>query len=272
MGPDSGDVGHPGLVRAARREVPVEPIRGDRVVVLRVGRRAEALPSPSYKAIVLYELCDLFRADKVAAMPKLSAHARAAVTSLMLDKHGSCLRREPRVAELALGLGLGEVIVEATALDAQDAAEDNDREGHPLRGDERVPHAFALAQKVAAAFRISGSCLSVFTSRRRRPSSCRSSVVSMSCRSPAPASARRTHSPADLSHSRWQRGRLQQRLHEHFHGVLRFVVRRDVPADNNATERDIRFLATYWKVTGGTRSELGSITTWSLDECYPDAS
>lgn len=54
--------------------------------------------------------------------------------------------------------------------------------------------------------------------------------------------------------------RLQARLHKHFHGVLTFLDHPDVPADNNATERDIRALAVHRKVTGGTRSPAGSQT------------
>ena len=54
--------------------------------------------------------------------------------------------------------------------------------------------------------------------------------------------------------------RLQARLHQHFHGVLTFLDHPDVPADNNATERDIRALAVHRKVTGGTRSPRGSQT------------
>jgi hypothetical protein len=54
--------------------------------------------------------------------------------------------------------------------------------------------------------------------------------------------------------------RLQRRLDEHFHGVLTFLDRTDVPADNNGTERDLRALAVYRKVTGGTRSPQGSLT------------
>jgi hypothetical protein len=54
--------------------------------------------------------------------------------------------------------------------------------------------------------------------------------------------------------------RLQGRLDKHFYGVLTFLERPDVPADNNATERDIRALAQYRKVTGGTRSPQGSLT------------
>src|SRR5690606_34817100 len=99
-----------------------------------------------------------------------------------------------RVAALPLGLGLGEVAVETAARHAHRAAQRGDGKGHPLLGDERVPHAFSLAKKVAAAFKISRSCRSCLFSRRRRASSWRSSVVSTSCRSPASASARRTHS------------------------------------------------------------------------------
>ena len=54
--------------------------------------------------------------------------------------------------------------------------------------------------------------------------------------------------------------RLQVRLDQRFYGVLTFLERPDVPADNNATERDIRALAQYRKVTGGTRSPQGSLT------------
>ena len=54
--------------------------------------------------------------------------------------------------------------------------------------------------------------------------------------------------------------RLQARLDEHFDGVLTFLDFPNVPSDNNATERDIRPLAVYRKVTGGTRSPKGSQT------------
>jgi hypothetical protein len=54
--------------------------------------------------------------------------------------------------------------------------------------------------------------------------------------------------------------RLQARLDQHFHGVTTFLDRRDVPADNNGTERDFRLIAQHRKATGGTRSPLGSQT------------
>ena len=52
--------------------------------------------------------------------------------------------------------------------------------------------------------------------------------------------------------------RLQERLDEHKPGVTLFIDRPDVPATNNATERDIRAHARHRAVTGGTRSTNGS--------------
>ncbi len=54
--------------------------------------------------------------------------------------------------------------------------------------------------------------------------------------------------------------RLQERLDEHKPGVTLFIDRPDVPATNNATERDIRAHARHRAMTGGTRSESGSTT------------
>lgn len=54
--------------------------------------------------------------------------------------------------------------------------------------------------------------------------------------------------------------RLQTRLRDRFDGITLFLDRPDVPADNNATERDIRIFARHRKVTGGTRSPRGSRT------------
>ena len=54
--------------------------------------------------------------------------------------------------------------------------------------------------------------------------------------------------------------RLQTRIENRFVGITAFLDRRDVPADNNASERDIRILARHRKATGGTRSPRGSRT------------
>ena len=54
--------------------------------------------------------------------------------------------------------------------------------------------------------------------------------------------------------------RLQERLDVHREGVTLFIDRPDVPATNNATERDIRAHARHRAMTGGTRSTNGSAT------------
>jgi hypothetical protein len=54
--------------------------------------------------------------------------------------------------------------------------------------------------------------------------------------------------------------RLQTRLRNRFEGITTFLERRDVPADNNGSERDIRPIAQHRKATGGTRSSRGSQT------------
>ena len=54
--------------------------------------------------------------------------------------------------------------------------------------------------------------------------------------------------------------RLQERLDVYKAGVTLFIDRSDVPATNNATERDIRTHARHRAMTGGTRSTNGSKT------------
>jgi len=54
--------------------------------------------------------------------------------------------------------------------------------------------------------------------------------------------------------------RLQTRLETHKSGVTLFIDRPDVPATNNATERDIRVHGRHRAMTGGTRSPNGSAT------------
>jgi transposase len=54
--------------------------------------------------------------------------------------------------------------------------------------------------------------------------------------------------------------RLCARISQNFDGITLFVHDTDVSSDNNATERDIRPIASYRKATGGTRSEGGSKT------------
>jgi len=52
--------------------------------------------------------------------------------------------------------------------------------------------------------------------------------------------------------------RLCARINDNFEGITLFVHDKRVSADNNATERDIRTIASYRRIMGGTRSEAGS--------------
>jgi transposase len=52
--------------------------------------------------------------------------------------------------------------------------------------------------------------------------------------------------------------RLQERMAERREGIELVLTRPDVPATNNATERDLRDDARYRAMTGGTRSRQGS--------------
>lgn len=52
--------------------------------------------------------------------------------------------------------------------------------------------------------------------------------------------------------------RVANRIDSNFDGIVAFVTNPQIPADNNASERDIRPLAVFRKVTGGTRSDNGS--------------
>ena len=52
--------------------------------------------------------------------------------------------------------------------------------------------------------------------------------------------------------------RLVERIDRHFEGVTYFLDHRSVPSDNNSTERDIRAIAAFRRITGGRRSKSGS--------------
>ena len=55
--------------------------------------------------------------------------------------------------------------------------------------------------------------------------------------------------------------RICLRISEHFEGYMAFLGRDDIPWNNNGTERDLRPMCIVRKISGGTRSELGSSTS-----------
>src|SRR2546426_4101583 len=129
-----------------------------------------------------------------AALRQLGVNPRAAVALQALGMDRRDLEAQPGV-RLRPGRRRARLPgVEARARHLERAAQQPDRDGGLLRGDEREPHAFSFAKKAAAFFRMSRSIRSVRFSRRSRPSSSRSSVVN------APAGPR----PASISPWRTQ--------------------------------------------------------------------
>jgi len=61
---------------------------------------------------------------------------------------------------------------------------------------------------------------------------------------------------------------LSQRMAKHLHELFVFVRERDVPPDNNEAERALRHLVTSRKISGGTRSTVGSATKMTLASLF----
>jgi transposase len=62
--------------------------------------------------------------------------------------------------------------------------------------------------------------------------------------------------------------RLSARIAKHLHELFVFVREPDVPPDNNEAERALRHLVTSRKISGGTRSPLGSETKMTLASLF----
>jgi transposase len=61
---------------------------------------------------------------------------------------------------------------------------------------------------------------------------------------------------------------LSARMAKHLHELFVFVVEPDVPPDNNQAERDLRHLVMSRKISGGTRSAVGSDTKMTLASVF----
>ncbi|MDQ2787824.1 MAG: IS66 family transposase [Chloroflexota bacterium] len=61
---------------------------------------------------------------------------------------------------------------------------------------------------------------------------------------------------------------LSQRIAKHLHELFVFVREPDVPPDNNEAERALRHLVTSRKISGGTRSTVGSETKMTLASLF----
>ena len=77
-----GGVTHPALIRAGGRELPIEDIRRDRLIVIAHGRRPKSLPLASPEALGLHQPRDPFAADGNPLLPQIREHAPAYGTLL----------------------------------------------------------------------------------------------------------------------------------------------------------------------------------------------
>src|SRR5262252_7351684 len=153
----------------------------DCVVTRNRRRRRAANPWPRIRRATRLRL------TLTAAIYQLGVNPRAAIALPALGMDRRDLEAQPFV-RLRPGRHRARLPgVEARPRHLERPAQQPDREAGLLRGDEREPHACSFAKKAVAFFRMSRSIRSVRFSRRSRPSSSRSSVVSAPV-GPRPAS------------------------------------------------------------------------------------
>src|SRR3989449_7298058 len=191
---DVGDVGHPRLVGRGPLDRPGRGVGGAGKRGPGVLRPRDPPAAPGGQPAAPHQSRHAVPARAAAAVRQLSVNPRAAVALPALGMDRRDLEAQPVVRPRPGRRRARLPGVEARARHLERPAQQPDRHGGLLRGDEREPHAFSFAKKAAAFFRMSRSIRSVRFSRRRCPSSSRSSVVS------APAGPR----PASISPCRTQ--------------------------------------------------------------------
>src|SRR5262249_9410415 len=153
----------------------------------RLRRHPEPPPAPRRQPAVPHQARHALATRAAAGGRQLGVNPGAAValSALGMDRHDleaqPVVRPDPGRRRARLPR------VEPRTRHLERAAQQPYRKGGLLRGDEREPHGFSFAKKAVAFFRMSRSILSVRFSRRSRPSSSRSSVVSAPV-GPRPAS------------------------------------------------------------------------------------
>src|SRR5579864_2612632 len=170
-------VPHPALIHGLRRELPIEQIRGHRLVVIAHRRDGVPLAHPGFQALFLHQSDHALAAHVLLLLEQILVNARTAVPMLALLE-----RRPDQHFQSAIVTGMrrfrtalpGE---EATARHAQTTTENTDGMLCLLRRDEGKPHRLCFAKKAAAFFRISRSSWTIRNSFRSRASSSRSAVV-----------------------------------------------------------------------------------------------
>src|SRR5262245_42200975 len=187
VGPEIRDVGDPRRVGRGDRELPCQHVGRDRQGMIRVRGAAKSSPSMAAEAVVAHQPRHALAAHALPPLTQLGMHPRTAVAPAAL--HVNRLNCDPELLILLGPPREGSRLprVEPRARYLQRAAQHPHRELGLLRGDESKPHGFSFAKKAVAFFRMSRSIRRVRFSRRRRPSSSRSAVVSAPV-APLPAS------------------------------------------------------------------------------------
>ena len=199
-----GDVGDPQLVGPVGREVAVHQVRrGPGLRVLLRRRRLEAPPRHAMNAQIPHQACHALPAHPLARRLQFRLDPRAAIGLPAAAPDQQDLALELDVAPRPRrGRTLQPAVVPAGG-ETQHPAHGRKRKHGPVRLHERVPplgiESLSLANQAAAFFRMSRSIRSRLTSRFRRSSSRRASVVSPSLRRPSSRSGR---SPGSLARER----------------------------------------------------------------------
>ena len=189
-----GDVGHPAMVGPRSREVALEEVRCGPGPVVSPGRAAELAPGHALEVRFLHEASDAVAPRLLAVLvDQLGSDAPIAIGAPRLGVHQVDLLCEHLVGEVP-GRGWAcEPAVVARSRHAEALAHGRGGEDGLIRRDElEGPYGVecvSCANQAAAFFRISFSCSSFLTRRRKAASSARSSVVSPSLRTPSSRSA-----------------------------------------------------------------------------------
>ena len=167
----------PALIGRIGDEVPGEHVRGDRLVMLAHRRPLEPFAHTGTQALELHQPHYAFATDRLALLPQVLMHARAAIPTPAPLMRGSDQHAQPLVSSSPRRRRPVPPRVEPARRDIEDPTHRSHAERGLLRLDERELYTCSLAKKAAAFFRISRSVRSVRTSLRNRRSSSRSSRV-----------------------------------------------------------------------------------------------
>ena len=143
-------VADPALIRRRGRELPIQQIGGDRLIVVAHRRAFEPLARPRLQAVFLHQSHDALAADVLVLLDQILVDARAAVAMLALLERGPHQHCQPAIVAGMRRFRTALPGVEAAARDAQTATEDRDRMLGLLRGDEPEPYRLCFAKKAAA--------------------------------------------------------------------------------------------------------------------------